>query len=644
MPIFGQGVDASLGKVDYSFGNQAQMAAIKMRADSQKEIADSVANTLKEFQANKVIAETTNAENAALMQARPDLLTNAPDSVKKVIDKQNRDGTLGVKDSAVLKAFLNTSVTVQEQARKRMEDSQANEIASLAINNPDSLGSLDRSKYSNGALVRGMGMAAQYNQSQADIAKTRSEAEANNYKAQQARNGVTAKFFADPKAAIDYGKENLGLEDGEVEAVLDTSAGGGYYPRANQNVIEKNKNLASFIDASSRPPEFRNLTPTQQQVRVPLPNGGFVWQDVGSESEKRVAGFAQKQKEFLAAQNDQDRFAIAGQASILLGNGMFPEQIVTQWNKLRKAPPPQSGANGGPNVTKIVQTPTPNPNAPIVTSVAAAPKGAPSPAPAPLGNYGGPPSADAMDVQEGRYGVPAYLSNQGTSYFGNKPLRAQVQVVAPPTSVAAAVAPAPIAQPPQTTGKKPEMYSSDNQTDQPSSLGDNLKSVAAAAGTVAAAKYGKPALQAIAGNAAQRRFASMQAAEAINSVSKFVGSPAKLMTGAMARIPNAALMSSIVIAADSAIGKILSKNFLRPGEEVSATNAIGTALAQLTIDKTASQREEVKQMLLDRYDTVGKSRLDPAKKMAMSRAILDQLNKIDAQVPSKPQSPWVPSK
>lgn len=53
MPILGQGIDASLGKVDYSFGNQAQMAAIKMRAESQKEMADSLSNTIKQFQDNK---------------------------------------------------------------------------------------------------------------------------------------------------------------------------------------------------------------------------------------------------------------------------------------------------------------------------------------------------------------------------------------------------------------------------------------------------------------------------------------------------------------------------------------------------------------------------------------------------------------
>lgn len=605
MPAFGTGVDASLGRIDYTPYLQGSLQGSAAIGRGISSAGDSLASALKQYGQNKQIADVTNAENEALLKTRPDLIENAPESVQKLLKKQVDQGTLGVKDSAVLRAFLNTSVTVQEQERKRMEDIQANEIASIAIKNPNALDSLDKSRYSNGALVRGMSMAAQYNQSQADIAKTRSEAEANNYKAQQARNGVTAKFFADPKAAIDYGKQNLGLEDGEVEAVLDTSAGGGYYPRANQNVIEKNKNLASFIDASSKPPEFRNLTPTQQQVKVPLPAGGFVWQDVGSESEKRVAGFAQKQKEFLAAQNDQDRSAIAGQAAILLGNGMFPEQLISQWNKLRKVISPPSGGKGGPNVTSIVQTPTPNPAAPIVTSVAAAPKGAPSPAPAPIGNYGG---------------LPTFSSDAG-----NKPLRAQTQVVAPPAGIAASVTPVPdeVATPPGVSNTNSAINDSipRKQTFTEDKKFDKENVLDTITGGLSVAYAAKKAVQ------------SPALIKGLKSLSSSASSLFKVGRGVAGKI---AAPVAIADAIDIVGGKLASIN-LPQSEKKRISQFIGEGLAKLTADSTETNKQKMKGEILDRLERQMKSNLTKEEKSTIRILALESLSKIE-EIKKPPQN------
>ena len=180
MPIFGQGVDASLGKVDYSLGNQAQMAAIKMRADSQKEIADSVAKTLKEYQQNKEIGATATADIEGMLQYDRTLAEGAPSNIASLLSKMGKDGGLNMKNAAVVSAYLKTAGTAKKVAEDRDVTNQTSSILNAYQENPDAIKGVNFQQL-NPRVGAGVyaGIRA-LDQQKADLAYTKAQANALN--------------------------------------------------------------------------------------------------------------------------------------------------------------------------------------------------------------------------------------------------------------------------------------------------------------------------------------------------------------------------------------------------------------------------------------------------------------------------------
>lgn len=123
MAIIGQGVQAGLGRVDYTPYLQGAMAGAQGIAQGIAGIGRSAADAIQQYQKNKAANEVLEAENTkylAYMESNPQMKAYAPDP--KIIDKY-RDkmlkGGLTLTDNRKLNAELNTAIKLSDRDREQ---------------------------------------------------------------------------------------------------------------------------------------------------------------------------------------------------------------------------------------------------------------------------------------------------------------------------------------------------------------------------------------------------------------------------------------------------------------------------------------------------------------------------------------------
>ena len=123
MAIIGQGVQAGLGRVDYTPYLQGAMAGAQGIAQGISGIGRSAADAIQQYQKNKAANEVLEAENTrylAYMESNPQMKAYAPDP--KIIDKY-RDkmlkGGLTLTDNRKLNAELNTAIKLSDRDREQ---------------------------------------------------------------------------------------------------------------------------------------------------------------------------------------------------------------------------------------------------------------------------------------------------------------------------------------------------------------------------------------------------------------------------------------------------------------------------------------------------------------------------------------------
>ena len=135
MAIIGQGVQAGLGRVDYTPYLQGAMAGAQGIAQGIAGLGKSTADAIQEYQKNKAANEVLEAENTrtlAYIESNPQMKAYAPDP--KVIDKY-RDkmlkGGLSLTDNRKLNAELNVAIKLHDRDReqKRQQAYMENVVA-----------------------------------------------------------------------------------------------------------------------------------------------------------------------------------------------------------------------------------------------------------------------------------------------------------------------------------------------------------------------------------------------------------------------------------------------------------------------------------------------------------------------------------
>jgi hypothetical protein len=123
MAIIGQGVQAGLGRVDYTPYLQGAMAGAQGIAQGIAGIGRSAADAIQEYQKNKAANEILEAENTrylAYMERNPEMKGYAPDPsvIDKFRDKMLKGG-LTLTDNRKLNAELNVAIKLSDRDREQ---------------------------------------------------------------------------------------------------------------------------------------------------------------------------------------------------------------------------------------------------------------------------------------------------------------------------------------------------------------------------------------------------------------------------------------------------------------------------------------------------------------------------------------------
>ena len=135
MAIIGQGVQAGLGRVDYTPYLQGAMAGAQGIAQGIAGLGKSTADAIQEYQKNKAANEILEAENTrylAYMENNPQMKGYAPDPsvIDKFRDKMLKGG-LTLTDNRKLNAELNVAIKLSDRDReqKRQQAYMENVVA-----------------------------------------------------------------------------------------------------------------------------------------------------------------------------------------------------------------------------------------------------------------------------------------------------------------------------------------------------------------------------------------------------------------------------------------------------------------------------------------------------------------------------------
>lgn len=123
MAIIGQGVQAGLGRVDYTPYLQGAMAGAQGIAQGIAGLGKSTADAIQEYQKNKAANEILEAENTrylAYMEKNPEMKGYAPDPsvIDKFRDKMLKGG-LTLTDNRKLNAELNVAIKLSDRDREQ---------------------------------------------------------------------------------------------------------------------------------------------------------------------------------------------------------------------------------------------------------------------------------------------------------------------------------------------------------------------------------------------------------------------------------------------------------------------------------------------------------------------------------------------
>jgi hypothetical protein len=123
MAIIGQGVQAGLGRVDYTPYLQGAMAGAQGIAQGIAGLGKSTADAIQEYQKNKAANEILEAENTrylAYMEKNPNMKGYAPDPsvIDKFRDKMLKGG-LTLTDNRKLNAELNVAIKLHDRDREQ---------------------------------------------------------------------------------------------------------------------------------------------------------------------------------------------------------------------------------------------------------------------------------------------------------------------------------------------------------------------------------------------------------------------------------------------------------------------------------------------------------------------------------------------
>jgi len=125
MATFGQGVNPSLGAINYAPYSQGAAQGSAAIGKGLANLGQDLAQGIQQYRQNKLMAGQATAEFEAAAQGSPKMLStisaeNAPPEVAKAFKKLQKDGQVGLKDAAVLSTYAKTFIT-GEQRQKAAE-------------------------------------------------------------------------------------------------------------------------------------------------------------------------------------------------------------------------------------------------------------------------------------------------------------------------------------------------------------------------------------------------------------------------------------------------------------------------------------------------------------------------------------------
>lgn len=112
MATFGSGVNAALGAINYSPYTQGAIAGGQGIGQGIAALGQGI----QQYQQNKVLTASQIGKFEAAVQANPGIIQEAPESVKKLINKLQKNGSLALKDAAQLGAY--TDVYSQKETER----------------------------------------------------------------------------------------------------------------------------------------------------------------------------------------------------------------------------------------------------------------------------------------------------------------------------------------------------------------------------------------------------------------------------------------------------------------------------------------------------------------------------------------------
>lgn len=139
MARFGAGMNPQLGAVDYTPYLQGALQGAQMQAQGAAAIGQGLANLgqqvgqgVQQYFQNKQIAATAIADFEGAAQTNPKLLAvltseGAPQEASKAFKKLQKEGSVGVKDAAVLSAFAKSYILGEERAAAAQQQQLAAE-------------------------------------------------------------------------------------------------------------------------------------------------------------------------------------------------------------------------------------------------------------------------------------------------------------------------------------------------------------------------------------------------------------------------------------------------------------------------------------------------------------------------------------
>ena len=630
MPAFGTGVDASLGRIDYTPYLQGSMQGSSALGKGIASLGESAAAAMKEYGQNKQIAAVTNAKNEALLMGNPEVLNDAPESVKRLISNMQKNGASSLKDGAQLAAYLETAV-VQKKARKDESiKQQTAALANIMVDSPQNMAGVNLSALDPQVVLGARAFADSIKKERAETVKLVSEAARLNYEATQNKNGGQIVYADTAEKARALVAKETGFPLSIIKAFHSPER--GFFAMVDNDLQESLRVRTDNLQ--------RALVPKVDEIEGQLymldrdAQGNPVRTKIDQPGYKAILNErANYVKQYQNAKTPEEKTDIADQLRIVLGQGQVPVEIIkdTLDNLFSTTPPPTggsegTGANGGDKplvVGSITRTP---PGASASSAQTPPPPGPPPPGP-PQGQQqqaalsGAPttenPPRDDRDAFEKQAQPPAgsaqpYVSPTSIPTSELPVDQAPAVVSAPP----AVQAPAPT----ETRTPSRELLAA-MQEGQPAPKSKWTE--ADIINTISGGAAGAYALKKVAQSPTVIKGIKALASSA-TALAKIAGST----TMAVGRKVFPAL--AIAEAIDNFGGKLASIGLPDEDKMRLSEAVLKNFFEEVATNATEEKRQAMKSEVLDRLDQQMRSNRSVAEKATIRQFTLDALAKIDA--------------